>query len=64
MTGPIDPSALGGTLAGPLTGYVLEHHGNGWAALFVLIGIETIISAAAWLFIDCRKPLDQEGAAS
>jgi sugar phosphate permease len=57
--------ALGGTLAGPLTGYVLEHHAGaggspsrGWAALFVLIGFETVLSAGSWLFIDCRNPLD------
>ena len=46
-----------GLLAGPLNGYLLEHHA-GWAALLVLVGIETVVSAAAWLFIDCRKPLE------
>jgi ACS family glucarate transporter-like MFS transporter len=65
--------ALGGTLAGPLNGYVLDHYAGagritaeGWAALSVLVGIETVISAGSWLFLDCRRPLepDPEGARS
>jgi ACS family glucarate transporter-like MFS transporter len=55
--------ALGGFVAGPLTGLVLRAAGGGgpaagWNAVFVLIALENLVAAAAWLFIDCRQPID------
>jgi sugar phosphate permease len=57
--------ALGGAIASPLTGMVLLYFSSGsqqsaagWNAVFVLIAVEYFLSAAAWLFIDCRKPIE------
>lgn len=37
---------------------------NGWAMLFVALGLLYLISSLCWLFIDCTIPLDPEDAPS
>jgi MFS family permease len=56
--------AVGGFVASPLIGLVLQSFGDGtqptaagWNAVFVLIALEYLIAAGAWLFIDCGKPI-------
>ena len=33
---------------------------NGWAMLFIALGVLYLISSLCWLFIDCTKPLDPD----
>jgi sugar phosphate permease len=33
---------------------------NGWAMLFISLGVLYLISSLCWLFIDCTKPLDPD----
>ena len=56
--------SLGGFVAGPLIGEVLQAYSDGdkptaagWNAVFVLIAGEYLVAAACWLFIDCRKAI-------
>ena len=56
--------SLGGFVAGPLIGAVLQAYSDGdkptaagWNAVFVLIAGEYLVAAACWLFIDCRKAI-------
>ena len=56
--------SLGGLVAGPLTGFILQSYSvggalttAGWNALFVLIAVEYLAAGLCWLFIDSRKPL-------
>lgn len=57
--------AMGGFLAGPLTGLVLQSFGGGerptaagWNAVFIVIAAEYLVAACAWFFIDCRKAIE------
>ena len=47
--------ALGGFIAGPITGYVLGQFG--WNAVFILTACEYVVAALAWMLIDCTKPI-------
>jgi sugar phosphate permease len=56
--------AIGGFIAGPLNGYVLQSYSEngvptaeGWNVLFVLIALEYLAAALCWLGIDGRTPL-------
>jgi len=58
--------AIGGFVGSPLIGAVLLSFGNeagsttaGWNAVFLLIALEYLVAAVAWLFIDCGKPIGQ-----
>ena len=57
--------AIGGFVAGPLTGLILQRFSRGeqvtaagWNALFVCISLEYLLAASAWLFINADKPID------
>jgi ACS family glucarate transporter-like MFS transporter len=56
--------AIGGTIAGPLTGLVLDAYrvdgqptSTGWNIVFLMIAAEYLLAALCWLGIDCRTPL-------
>lgn len=58
--------SLGGVVAGPLIGWILGAFGPGkapttagWTALFVVMALEYAIAASSWLFIDCRRTLNE-----
>jgi sugar phosphate permease len=47
--------ALGGFVAGPVLGYLKDHHG--WEGLFLGVAVMCLVSALTWLFIDCTRRL-------
>jgi sugar phosphate permease len=47
--------SLGGFAAGPLMGYLKQHHG--WEGLFLGVAAAYVTAALAWLFIDCTRRL-------
>jgi sugar phosphate permease len=47
--------AVGGFVAGPVLGYLLQHHG--WEGLFAGVAAMCLLSAVCWLFIDCTRRL-------
>jgi sugar phosphate permease len=57
--------SIAGFVAGPFNGWVLQYYSGGvqvtaagWNALFVVMALEYLAAALAWLFIDCTKPLE------
>jgi len=47
--------AVGGFVAGPILGYLQQHHG--WEGLFYGVAAMCFVSALTWLFIDCTRRL-------
>jgi hypothetical protein len=47
--------AVGGFVAGPVLGYLLEQYG--WEGLFGGVAAMCLLSAVCWLFIDCTRRL-------
>jgi sugar phosphate permease len=47
--------SIGGFAAGPLLGYLKQHHG--WDGLFLGVAVAYLASALTWLFIDCTRRL-------
>jgi ACS family glucarate transporter-like MFS transporter len=48
--------SIGGFVAGPVLGYLKQVYG--WEGLFLGVGAAYLISALAWLFIDCTRRLE------
>ncbi|MBS0260758.1 MAG: MFS transporter, partial [Planctomycetes bacterium] len=60
--------SIAGFVSGPVMGSTIEFFGKrlgsgaehdpaGWTALFIMIGVVYLASAASWLAIDCTKPI-------
>jgi nitrate/nitrite transporter NarK len=47
--------AAGGFVAGPVLGYLKQHHG--WEGLFLGAAVMCVVAALTWLFIDCTRRL-------